>query len=291
MNPLSKERDFRNEKKKSVEEKETVKEIGKIGYKGTKYDDSNDKVFLEDSVHPLSKDERFLQRKEKNPVQHKEGVAEIGKADGYKGPGWKLEDVVSGDAFLSDDGYYRHRSEMITNKDGTVQQKLGPQEIGRVHGYKRPEWSEQVEQEMKESSFLQDRIKKEDKDYEELAKLGHKAGAVEVGKIKGFDAIDYELTEEDLHGNFLKERSWYDSSQVNEQFDEGISMILKSVPAHKLRVMDDVPLPTGYSTKIEWLKRIRDIVESELKIAKQREEGNYDNDGDVDDKGECSLKI
>eukprot|EP00486_Rosalina_sp_Unknown_P005223 CAMPEP_0201570090 /NCGR_PEP_ID=MMETSP0190_2-20130828/12180_1 /ASSEMBLY_ACC=CAM_ASM_000263 /TAXON_ID=37353 /ORGANISM="Rosalina sp." /LENGTH=810 /DNA_ID=CAMNT_0047993245 /DNA_START=21 /DNA_END=2450 /DNA_ORIENTATION=+ len=290
MNPLSKDERFQKRKEANpLKKKETVKEIGHVsGFKGTKYDDSNDKGFLEDSVHPLSKDERFLKRKEQNPVKHKEGVLEIGKADDFKGPDWKLEDVVSKDAFLSQDGYYRQRTEMITNKDGTVQQKLGPQDIGRVHGYKKPEWSEQVEQELQSSTFLQDKIKKEDKDYEELAKLGHKAGAVEVGKIKDFDAIDYELTEEDLHGNFLAERSWYDSSQVTEQFDEGISHILKSIPAHKLRVMDNVPLPTGYSTKIEWLKRLRDCVETELKDAKTRDNdddnnnNNNDNDKDVD---------
>lgn len=282
MNPLSKDERFQKRKEANpLKKKETVSEIGHVsGFKGTKYDDTNDKGFLEDSVHPLSKDERFLARKEKNPVKHKEGVMEIGKADDFKGPDWKLEDVVSKDAFLSQDGYYKARTDKITNKDGTVQQKLGPQEIGRVHGYKKPEWSEQVEQELKSSTFLQEKIKKEDKDYEELAKLSHKAGAVEVGKIKNFDAIDYELTEEDLHGNFLAERSWYDSSQVTEQFDEGISHILKSIPAHKLRVMDNVPLPTGYSTKIVWLKRLRDVVETELKDAKD----NPNNDSNVNNK-------
>jgi len=216
-------------------------------YDGVKYDDSNDAVFLSDRIHPLSKDTKFQQRKEINPLKKKETVQEIGTVSGFKAK-WKLEDVVDAKAvFLSDDSYYKQRTAMITNSEGTVQAKLGPTEIGKIDDFKKPEWSEQIEQELKANdNIFADKIKKENKDYAELAKLEHKKGAVEVGTIKDYDSIDYRLTKDDLMGGFLKERAWYDSSAVSELFDEGISHLLKSLPSHKLRVMDHVPLPSGF---------------------------------------------
>ena len=286
VNPLSKDERFQKRKEENpLKKKATVKEIGTVhNFKGTQYDDSNDSGFLADRIHPLSKDERFQKRKEANPTKKKETVNEIGTVD-YDGT--KYDDSKDG-AFLSDEAYYRQRSAMIT-QDGKASVKLGPTDIGTVHGYQKPEWTEKVEQELRETAFLADKIKKEDKDYEELAKHQHKAGAVEVGKIKDFDAINYKLTEDDLMGGFLKERRWYDSSQVNEQFDEAIgniSHILKSIPAHKLRVMDNVPLPTGVHTKIVWLKKLRELIEDELK---NNNDNNNDNDGNADDNddGEC----
>merc|ERR1712176_1278114 len=86
----------------------------------------------------------------------------------------------------------------------------------------------------------------------------------DTGKAKNFDAIDYELDEKDLVGGFLEERSWYESSRVDSAADEGISKLLKTLPAHKLVIMDAVPLPTGIHTKIVWLRKLRDIIEDEL---------------------------
>ena len=48
--------------------------------------------------HPNSKSERFLKRKEENPVQRKVGVAETGKID-YLGIEYEREDSHS---FLAD---------------------------------------------------------------------------------------------------------------------------------------------------------------------------------------------
>jgi len=204
-----------------LDKKATVSEIGKVhGFSGIDYDDSKDAGFLADRIHALSKDERFQKRKEEKPADKKATVSEIGKAKDFKSPEWSLGDVVSGDGFLSDNAYYRYRTALVTNADGTVQQKLGP---------------------------------------------------TEIGKVKGFNAIDYELTEDDLHG-FLKEKQWYDSSMVRDEFDDGISHLLKSLPAHKLRAMDNAPLPTGYATKIVWLKRLRDLIEDEMKEEQQKEQ-------------------
>eukprot|EP00484_Ammonia_sp_Unknown_P025758 CAMPEP_0197034562 /NCGR_PEP_ID=MMETSP1384-20130603/12637_1 /TAXON_ID=29189 /ORGANISM="Ammonia sp." /LENGTH=826 /DNA_ID=CAMNT_0042464507 /DNA_START=21 /DNA_END=2501 /DNA_ORIENTATION=+ len=285
VHTLSKDERFQKRKEKTGPiKKETVQEIGKVqGFQGISYDDSNDAAFLDDRVHTLSKDERFQKRKEQNPLAKKKTVQEIGKVRGYDGI--EYDDSADRDAFLSDDAYYRYRSQMITDKDGKVSVKLGPTEIGKAQGFQKPEWSEQVEQELNEHKMFEERVRKEDKDYSELAKQSRKVGAVETGKIHGFDAIDYELTKDDLEG-FLAERHWYESSQVSEQFDEGISGLLKSLPAYKLRIMDDVPLPTGYATKITWLKKLRDLIEDELKTEQLREaEQNAQNDGDGGGRG------
>eukprot|EP00485_Elphidium_margaritaceum_P019552 CAMPEP_0202730070 /NCGR_PEP_ID=MMETSP1385-20130828/186454_1 /ASSEMBLY_ACC=CAM_ASM_000861 /TAXON_ID=933848 /ORGANISM="Elphidium margaritaceum" /LENGTH=967 /DNA_ID=CAMNT_0049396343 /DNA_START=41 /DNA_END=2944 /DNA_ORIENTATION=+ len=222
MHALSKDERFQKRKEdKPLDKKATVSEIGKVhGFSGIDYDDSKDAGFLADRIHALSKDERFQKRKEEKPADKKATVSEIGKAKDFKSPEWSLGDVVSGDGFLSDNAYYRYRTALVTNADGTVQQKLGP---------------------------------------------------TEIGKVKGFNAIDYELTEDDLHG-FLKEKQWYDSSMVRDEFDDGISHLLKSLPAHKLRAMDNAPLPTGYATKIVWLKRLRDLIEDEMKEEQEKEQ-------------------
>eukprot|EP01083_Nonionella_stella_P165633 551491_1 len=273
MNPLSKDERFQKRKQANpVSKKETVEEIGKVKYDGAKYDDSNDSGFLADRMNPLSKDERFQKRKQANPVSKRETVEEIGKADDFKGPNWKLEDVVDHDAFLSDNAYYRSRTALITNPDGTVEHKPGAVDTGTVHGFKKPEWSDKVEQDVATSDgWMSEKIKKEDKDYSELATHMHKQGAVEVGKIHGFDAIDYELKPEDLIGGFLDEKLWHESSKVNQDFD-AISRLLRTLPASKLHVMYSVPLPTGFNTKVMWLKKLREIVEHEFKNEKDQKD-------------------
>merc|ERR1712228_347878 len=222
--------------------------------------------FLEERVHTLSINERFEKKKAMNPVNKKETVAEIGNNKNFKSPDWKLEDVVDENAFLSDTAYYQSRTAKVTNPNGRVSTKLGPTDIGKVKGFEKPEWSDQVSADLKESAkngLFAERVKKENKDYQELSKGIHKQGAIEVGKIKDFDAIDYKLTNDDLMGCFLKERSWYDSSQVNDQFDQGISHLLKTLPSHKL---DNIGvLPSGFQSKIVWLQKLRAIIEKESK--------------------------
>ena len=91
----------------------------------------------------------------------------------------------------------------------------------------------------------------------------------------------------------------YDATRVqNDPNDDGISKILRSIPANKLKVLflflfqnpkhrklessdfwifvffcfftkplDDAPLPSGLHTKIAWLRKLRDIIAEELKYA------------------------
>eukprot|EP01084_Bolivina_argentea_P018585 34561_1 len=67
INPLSKDAKFQKRKQLNpAKTKEKVSEIGTIkGYKGTKYDDSNDAGFLADRVNPLSRDSKFQKKKNK----------------------------------------------------------------------------------------------------------------------------------------------------------------------------------------------------------------------------------
>ena len=268
VNPLSKDEKFQKRKELNpATPKQTVSEIGKISYDAIKYDDdSNDTGFLEERIHTLSIEERFERKKALHPVDKKETVAEIGKVKNFKDPEWKLEDVVDENAFLSDNGYYQSRTAKVTNPDGRASIKLGPQDIGTVKGFEQPEWSDQVSAELKESEkngLFAERVKKENKNYQELSKGIRKQGAIETGKIKDFDAIDYKLTDDDLMGGFLKERNWYDSSLVHEEFDQGISHLVKTLPSYKLNNIG--VLPIGFQSKIVWLQKLRDIIEKESK--------------------------
>merc|ERR1712173_155473 len=84
----------------------------------------------------------------------------------------------------------------------------------------------------------------------------------------------------------------YDSTRVNnDHFEEleGISKILRTIPANKLKPLDDVPLPTGLHTKIGWLLKLVDIIAEDLNIHLQElqvldlEVPDDVDDGDGDD--------
>ena len=111
------------------------RDIGKIKYHGTKYDDSKDKAFLEDSIHKAAKTENFRKRKQNNPAPKKAKVSEIGTVHNFKGikyddsndPGF-LADRINP---LSKDEKFQKRKEL---HPPTPKQTVS--EIGTVHNFK-----------------------------------------------------------------------------------------------------------------------------------------------------------
>ena len=248
-----------------VEKGATVSEIGKVyGFSNPDWDpseyvDQSGTGFLEERMNPLSLDSRFQKRKALNPVDKKLTVEEMGRVHGFRQPQWDNMDD-SNRPFLDDSVNYRQPS---SDNQGPAKKKLGPSEIGTI-SYARPKWSAEVDAERNNNAvgLFEEHIRANDTNYrQEIHKIGHKIGAQETGTIK-YDAIDY--TEQDTTGNFLTDRPWYESTAVSHELDDGLSWLLASLPRHRLQVFDKQELPSGYHSKIEFLKKLKAVIEEDM---------------------------
>jgi len=176
------------------------------------------------------------------------------------------------------------------------------EQIGNVKHFHKPEWS--LSELTIGSDFLDDRISPLSKEErfqkrKEQNPISKNETVQQIGQNDGYKAIDYDL-DENNGGGFLDEHYWYAASAVSDGND-GMSRLLKSLPAQKLQIIDEMPLPTGYKTKIVWLSRVRDIIEEELLLELEKEkkltklpklpnlseeqvpQDEFDDDFDIDD--------
>lgn len=236
-----------------VVKNETVQEIGKVhGFREPDWEPEFDdgSGFLTEKLSALSSDDRFQQRKEANPVAHKQTVSEMGTVFGFRDPKWHL-------------GNSNVESEEIP-----VAKKLGPTEIGRIK-YSDPEWSAEIESKQNNDTLFEERIhinkhQIENVNYykDEIEKIGSKVGAQETGRI-AYDAIQFIADDNDAE--FLAPRRWYDSSVIHPEFANGLSWLLSSLPKYKIRLLEKQPLPTGYASKIAFLMKLKILVEEDMK--------------------------
>jgi len=267
---MAKEKRFNKRKKANpVETKIGVAETGVIkGFKGTEFEEKDGGSFLQDRFHPSSKSAHFLKRKEQNPVQRKLGAHETGKIS-YDGIDYEDDDSLS---FLADKVHPQSRdANFQKRKDSNpVEPKKGVAETGTI----QYDGTEYVDDDS--GGFLEDRIHPNAKaerfnERKKLNPVEPKMGAAETGIMENFDKpewsdrVSMEL-KQDNAGGFLQDKSWYDSTRAGDaHFEDGISKILRTIPANKLKPLDDAPLPTGLHTKIGWLQKLRDIIAAELK--------------------------
>ena len=263
VHPLSSEDSFQKRKMKNpLDPKETVEQIGdNLHYDGIKHSIQISPGFLNEAVHPLSSAQRFEQRKLENPILSNETVEEIGDNQHYKEISYQLRhsDLKGGDflkdrinAHAKEHAFKQRKMENPVNKKETVQQ------IGHNESYQGAEWKlEDVTDDevfLDESGYYKARTKMiTDVDGVVEPKLG----PVDIGKVEHYVSVSYDLSESERLGSFLNERAWYDSSKIS---DKSLSWLLKNLPAHKLRIMDQQILPTGAKTKVLWLKKLRDLV-------------------------------
>ena len=195
--------------------KQTLNEIGtNKGYKGTKYDTTQDNEFLQESVNPLASNRKFDERKRKVGPIHKQTVQEIGTNDDFKKPEWSLNDLINATGFLSEDQYYKYRTNKITNKNGKIERKKGVSEIGSNKHYK---------------------------------------------------AISYDLDSELKNGDdFLGEKLFYASSAAQNDYDNEWTKMINLLPKSKLDKLKQQAPPTGYHTKIAWIKKLKELVQEYL---------------------------
>eukprot|EP01083_Nonionella_stella_P081394 224187_1 len=186
-------------------------EIGRINYKGTKYEEKKTGSFLDEKIPFHSRTCSFELRKRKNPVEKRPGLKDIGTPHSWKKPKWyqsesDLINLQSGLDFLHD------------NKPMHVHDK-SLDKFRDVH--------------IPKGKFAQ----------EEVAPFSWKPPSFDIN-------ID--------NAHFLNEKFWYEASKVG--IDGEFAHLLQTLTPEKLTKIKDIPPPTGYDTKINYLNRLKKIV-------------------------------
>eukprot|EP01084_Bolivina_argentea_P072641 131894_1 len=195
------------------------RDIGRIKYKGTKYEKSMFEYdFLEEKINYHSKTKQFNKRKRKNPVQHKETVNEIGISQDYHKPGY-CNDVLRN---------------------------------------------------MKRGSWLQDRpISRRNLELEKLkdTKIPKGSNVSDIHGPIGWQPIEFKYKNDGKE--FLEEHFWYDGSGV--QFEFGFSRLLNCLSPAKVLKLNKQPSPTGYESKLNWLKMLLKLVSEEAALLRKED--------------------
>jgi len=97
---------------------------------------------------------------------------------------------------------------------GGVEHKLGPREIGTIHGWKGYKYDDGDD-----AAFLSDRTTTRKKDYSQLERPV-KLGPREIGKVHGWKGYKYDDADD---GDFLADKSRSKKKKINEE--EKASMV------------------------------------------------------------------
>ena len=145
--------------------------------------------------------------------------------------------------------------------------KQGAQEIGTAHGYKKPKWADDLDALinsgmgfLNEDGYYKQRSKKITTDGVAAKKLG----PTDVGKNK-YKGTKY--TDND-HSDFLKAKHLYNSSVIVSEYDASWTKLMTKLPKEKLNILKQQEPPTGYHTKLAWIKKLRELVHGEIKTNK-----------------------
>merc|ERR1712039_349824 len=84
----------------------------------------------------------------------------------------------------------------------------------------------------------------------------------DVSRPIGWTPIAYEF-KEDSKG-FLEEHFWFDGSGV--QFEFGFSKLLNCLAPAKQLKLNKMEAPTGYESKLNWLKMLLKMVTEEVQV-------------------------
>ena len=226
--------------KNGVERKLGPREIGRNSYKqGTKHDYEAEYIgrhWLDEKLHRHARRSSFLTRKAANPVQRKQGVEETGKP-----LNWTIPD------------YYQ-------------------EEVQKMYSYnhaKRTGWGG-----YDSLDFLAEKPSKpKDGELEKLKdeKIPKGQAVKSYGSPMGWKGIEFEY-DPSKYGSFLKEKFWFESSHVNMSDFSGLSRLIDALPPQSKMELDKVAAPTGYQSKINFLKQLRDIVMIEVKRIHKEDE-------------------
>mmetsp|Transcript_28651 Transcript_28651/g.45317 ORF Transcript_28651/g.45317 Transcript_28651/m.45317 type:complete len:440 (-) Transcript_28651:207-1526(-) len=202
------------------------RDIGRAKYKGTKYQDPETGHWLDEKIHRHARASSFLSRKAANPVEKSPTVQEVGTPKNWKKPSYYQEEVQK---------MYAH------------------------HNAKRAGWGG-----IETAAFLEEKPLKPRDNQLDALKDAHVPKGQSVNSHSspyGWKPIAYQY--ENTGGGFLDEKFWFEASHV--QVDGNLSRMIEALPPEKKRLLDRMPAPTGYQSKINYLKKLRDLVMQEVK--------------------------
>jgi len=198
-------------------------------------------------------------------VPRKLGPRDIGRNSKFKGTKWdrhlfnyefleeKIDHKASTKAFNQ-----RKRKNPIKHKE-----TVG--EIGTAVDFEKPEYTDDViEQYMKSGDWLKEKpLSRRNIELEKL-KDHHVTKSAMVCELSqspnGWRPIEFEMKEDGKH--FLAEHFWFDGSAVQFDFNL-ISRLLKCLPPRQIQKFHKVAAPTGYESKLNWLRMLLEMVNEE----------------------------
>lgn len=197
-------------------------------------------------------------------VERKLGPIEIGRIK-YKGTKYKDENYD----FLQERIHRHARSSSFT-----LRKKANPLPKGQSlsqhkyeyqpNGWQPPEFLEEECAKLNQDSlsFLHDNkpMHVRDRSLDRLKNARVPKGKFARQEMSPFSwkPIDYEY--EETKEDFLSEKFWFDSSAISADYMYDFSHLLQSLPPEKLLSIRDIPPPTGYESKLNYLNQLKKIV-------------------------------
>eukprot|EP01084_Bolivina_argentea_P162505 282803_1 len=195
----------------------------------------------------------------------KVGPRQLGR-NKYKGS--KYKDKNHGN-WLEDRVHQHSRSSsfMERKKKNPVKKNKTVQEVGTPNSWKKPGYYHDEVIKMNSGGhddWLQEKpmsVRDNKLDSLKDEKVPKGKNVKQYGSPNAWRAIEFKY--ENVGGGFLDEKLWFEGSAVH--FESGLARIIEALPPKKKMELNKLPSPTGYQSKIEFIKKLRDIVMGEVK--------------------------
>eukprot|EP01084_Bolivina_argentea_P113909 202918_1 len=209
-----------------------------------------------------------------NKIPRKLGPRDIGRIK-YKGTEYYDNDKSS---FLKEKVHRHARSSSfgIRKSKNPIQKRPTIKQIGTPFGWKKPSFFIEADQQMKRiqlDDWLKERpMKPPDNKLDALkgTKAPKRGTVSEIGiKPKGWNEIEYKHNSE--LGTFLNEKLWFEGSRA--PIIKNLSQMIEALPSGRkieLNVLS-VNSPTGIHSKINFIKKLRDIIMEQVKLMHRQE--------------------
>ena len=207
-------------------------------------------------------------------VPRKLGPRDIGRVRGYKGTKWDTKLFNSN--FLEEKISYRSKSQEFYKRKQANPVKRGEtvDEIGISTDFQKPEYCNDVLRDMKHTkvAWMVDKpMARRNVELEQLKgqKVTRACHISEIQTPVGWKPIDYIYKDDDK--DFLAEHFWFAGSGVDFDFQK-ISQVISCLPPQKQLQLNKQPLPTGYESKLNWLKMLLNMVTEEMAIIRKEDD-------------------
>ncbi len=227
-------------------------------------------------------------------VPRKLGPRDIGR-NKYKGTKYN-RDLFNFD-FMEEKINYKAKTAQFNKRKQLhpVKHKETVDEIGISVDFTKPEYTNDIIQNLHRGDWLEDKpISRRNAFLDSLKgqKLPRGDHVSDLSqKPVGWTPIQYKF--ENDNKEFLHEHFWFDGSGV--QFEFGFSRLLSHLPPMKQLQLNKQPTPSGYESKLNWLRMLLNMVSDEAKLIQKEDalydvvviegdegdEGDNDNDGDI----------